>query len=56
MFIVRDRETGTKIESVDELENARFIIKMYEEADRNENIYESNFYEIYDSVAEKIVE
>lgn len=56
MFTVRDSATGTKIESVDELENAKFIIDMFEHADKLEGIYEPNFYEIYDSETEEIVE
>ena len=55
MFIVKDK-AGIDIESVDELENAKFIIKMFEEADKRDNIYIPNFYEIYNTVTEEIVE
>lgn len=56
MFIVRDSNTRTKIDSFEELENAKFVINMFEHVDKLDGIYEPNFYEIYDSEKEEIVE
>lgn len=55
-FITRDREAGNEIERFATLEEARKAIKSYEETDKAEETYTEDFYEIYDSYNEKVVE
>ena len=43
---VADKETGTFIEEVQNIEEGLEIIKKYEEQDKNDNVYEENFYDI----------
>ena len=45
-FIVRDRETGTKIEIVKTLQEAQKLLKQYEIEDKKDNTYVVDFYEI----------
>ena len=54
-YEIRDRETGTKIDEFEALENARRQIAYYEEQDKEEGIFEECFYEIYDTEKEEIV-
>lgn len=54
-FIIRDRETGTCIEEVETLDDAKKLLKKYEEEDKQDGIYEENFYEIYDAELEEII-
>ena len=46
MFIVRDRETGTRIEAVETYGEAVELLKEYEREDRREDNYTEDFYEI----------
>ena len=43
------------IDSFDSLEAATYAINEYEEADKLDNIYEENFYEIFDSSNNEII-
>lgn len=54
-FIVRDRETGTVIETSASLSGAIDLLNSFEEQDKNDGIYEENFYEIYDTLEERII-
>lgn len=54
-YIIRDREAGNYIDSFNTLEEAKEVIAMYEEADKADECYEEDFYEIYDSVKGEIV-
>ena len=55
MFQVRDRQGGNVIDAFDSLEAATYALNEYEEADKLDNIYEENFYEIFDSSKDEIV-
>lgn len=44
-YAVRDREAGNIIEIVNSLEEAEKLIANFEESDKNEGIYEEDFYE-----------
>lgn len=55
-YITRDREAGNVIDYFSTLAEARRAIEAYERSDKAEDIYEENFYEIYDSKAEEIVD
>ena len=55
MFEVRDRQGGNIIDAFDSLEAATYALNEYEEADKLDNIYEENFYEIFDSSKDEIV-
>lgn len=52
MFIVRDRETGNRIEVVETYEEALETIEEYEEEDRRDGRYTEDFYEIVKAEAE----
>ena len=54
-FIVQDKETGTVIEKVESLELAKELIKKYEDEDKKNEIYEEDFYEIYDKNLDSVV-
>lgn len=45
MYIIRDREAGNIIETVNTLKEAEEIIKKYEEQDKKDDTYEEDFYE-----------
>lgn len=55
MFQIRDRQGGNFIDSFDSLEAAMYALNEYEEADKLDNIYEENFYEIFDTINNEIV-
>ena len=55
MFEIRDRQGGNVIDAFDSLEAATYVLNEYEEADKLDNIYEENFYEIFDTINNKIV-
>lgn len=55
-YITRDREAGNVIDYFSTLAEARKAIEAYKRSDKAEDIYEENFYEIYDSRAEEIVD
>ena len=55
MFSIRDRQGGNVIDSFDSLEAAMYALNEYEEADKLDNIYEENFYEIFDTINNEIV-
>lgn len=55
-YVTRDREAGNEIEHFNTLLEARNAIEEYERKDKEDEIYEENFYEIYDTVEEEIVE
>ena len=55
MFSIRDRQCGNVIDSFDSLEAAMYTLNEYEEADKLDNIYEENFYEIFDTINNEIV-
>lgn len=43
-----DKETGTLIEKVTSIEEGLKLIKEYEESDKQNGIYEDDFYDIVD--------
>lgn len=45
-WIVRDRETGTRIDIFGTLEEAEKVLKQYEDDDIKEGVYTADFYEI----------
>lgn len=47
-YIVRDRESGTGIDAFDSFDEAVECIRQFEEADRKDEIYTPDFYEIYE--------
>lgn len=49
MFIIRDRETGTFIDSFDSYQDAEAALKEYETEDKEEGIFEPEFYEIIEA-------
>ena len=55
-FITRDREAGNEIERFETLEEARKAIEDYEATDKADETYTEDFYEIYDSQLENVVE
>lgn len=55
-YITRDSEAGNVIDCFSTLAEARKAIEVYERSDKAEDIYEKNFYEIYDSKSEEIVD
>ena len=55
MFEVRDRQGGNVTDSFDSLEAATDDLNEYEEADKLDNMYEENFYEIFDTINNEIV-
>ena len=46
MYIIRDKETGNEIETVNHYHEALEIIKTYEDEDKAEGNYTPDFYEI----------
>ena len=55
-YTVRDREAGNVLDRFNTLEEAREALKSYEEEDKDGGIYTDDFYEIYDTELEEIVE
>ena len=55
-YQVRDSETGTFICCAQSIQDAKELISKYEKEDIEENMYSDNFYEIYDSESQTIVE
>ena len=55
MFEIRDRQGGNVIDAFDSLEAATYALNEYEEADKIDNIYKENFYEIFDTINNEIV-
>lgn len=55
-FITRDREAGNEIERFETLEEAKQAVADYETTDKADETYTEDFYEIYDSQLEKVVE
>lgn len=54
-YVVRERETGSIIEALNSLTDAKGTIIMYEDKDRDNGDYTPNFYEIYNKLTKKIV-
>lgn len=52
-YIIRDREAGNIIETTNDISEAKNILKKFESEDKAEDIYEENFYEIYDTEKEE---
>lgn len=46
MYATQDRETGTRIDIFDTLEEAERALEEYENVDRMEGVYTPDFYEI----------
>ena len=46
MYAIQDRETGTRIDIFDTLEEAERTLEEYEEDDIKEGVYMAHFYEI----------
>lgn len=46
MYAIQDKETGTSIDIFDTLEEAKRVLKEYENDDMKEGVYTSDFYEI----------
>ena len=55
MLVIRCRETGTKFEEFETLEEAKEKLFDYEREDKENKNYEPDFYEIYDTEKEEIV-
>lgn len=55
-YAVRAREDGLTFETCATIEEAREIIREYEEIDRSEGTYTPRFYEIYDLEQEEIID
>lgn len=49
-----NRETGTFIDEFKSIEDAQNAIKQYEECDREEGVYEENFYDVVNDNHESI--
>lgn len=45
-YVTRDRETGTIIEYFETKEEAEKAIQLYEEADKKDDVYSEDFYEV----------
>ena len=45
---IRDREAGNVIETNLELKQANATVRLFEELDKKEGIFESNFYEVFE--------
>ena len=45
-FVIQDKQTGTLIDEFTTYEQAQNQLEEYEEQDRQEGIYEADFYEI----------
>lgn len=56
MYITRDREAGNEIERFETMEEAREAVKQYEKSDIEDGTYTEDFYEIYDSESEVVIE
>lgn len=56
MYITRDKEAGNIIDEFATLEEAREALKGYVEEDKKDNTYTPDFYEIFDSQTEQIIE
>lgn len=54
-YVTRDREAGYVIDRFATVEEAKKAIENYEDSDKKDGLYEEDFYEIYDTVAEEIV-
>lgn len=54
-FIVRDSLAGNIIDSFDTSGEAKRKIEVYEDQDKDDGLFEENFYEIYDTLTEEIV-
>lgn len=46
MYAIQDRETGTRIDIFDTLEEAERTLEEYEKVDMMEGVYTPDFYEI----------
>ena len=46
VYAIQDKETGTRIDIFDTLEEAERTLEKYEEDDMKEGVYTSDFYEI----------
>ena len=46
VYAIQDKETGTRIDIFDTLEEAERVLEKYEEDDMKEGVYTSDFYEI----------
>lgn len=55
MIVIRNREAGIIIERFETVEEARETLAKFEEEDEENEIYEPDFYEIYDTEKEEIV-
>lgn len=51
-YVIRDREAGNIIESFNSLNEAQKCVDLFEQEDRIQDIFEPNFYEIYDTIKE----
>lgn len=49
MYAIQDRETGTRIDIFDTLEEAERVLKEYESDDMKEGVYTPDFYEIVEA-------
>ena len=54
-FVIRDRQAGNEITRARTIDRAKEIIEEFEEQDKKENIFEKDFYEIYDSLKDEII-
>lgn len=52
-YVIRDREAGNIIDSYETKEEAKRKLDYFEYIDKQEGIYEPNFYEIYDTLEER---
>jgi hypothetical protein len=55
-YIIRVKESGTEIQHYDNIEDARIGLSTFEDIDIIEGNYTENYYEIFDTLTNKIVE
>lgn len=55
-FLIRDSEAGNIISSAPTLAEAQNIVGRFEAEDRKDDIFVENFYEIFDSNNEEIIQ
>ena len=53
-IVIRGRETGDEIVRTWSVQQAREIIKQFEKEDKENKVYEPNFYEIYNTRTNEI--
>ena len=55
-YIIKVKKSGVELQTFDHIEDARECISSFEDVDIIEDCYTENYYEIYDSLINKIIE